>query len=238
MVLAITLPAVLYAMFGLPDADVVLAGGGTVGAAMMVSMCAYGVTTLTLTVFGEELARERSRGWVRTLYATGFPPTVHVAGKECAALVYAGLLVVSTGIVAALAGDVRLPSASWVAFGAVMISGVVIFSVLGLAIAYLARPRAASILTNAVFLPLSFASGFFVPLSQLPGWVSDLAQLMLTYHFGQLAYRIVLPERSIADFTGIATSSLGVHIAWVTTTFGLLGGLTLWAARRETVARG
>ncbi|HYO39258.1 MAG TPA: ABC transporter permease [Nocardioidaceae bacterium] len=237
LALAITVPVLLYAMFGLPNATETLAGGSTVGVAMMVSLAMYGVVTLAITVFGEEVAKERGRGWVRTLYATGFPPAVHLAGKAGAALVHAALVVTAVGALAAFAGGVELSAGRWLGFGVLLVSGVLVFSSLGFAIAYLARPRTATTLINVVFLPLSFASGFFVPLSQLPDWVAAVAHYLPTYHFAQLAYRTVMPEASVEAFTGSATSELWVHVLWVLGSAAALAALALVGARREAVTR-
>lgn len=237
MALAITVPVLLYAMFGLPDAEETLPGGATIGVAMMVSMTMYGVVTLAITVFGEDVAKERGRGWVRTLYATGFPPAVHLAGKAGAALIHATLVVLAVGALAALAGGVDLSPGRWLAFGTLLVTGVLAFSSVGFAIAYLARPRTATTLINVIFLPLSFASGFFVPLSELPGWVSQVAHYLPTYHFAQLAYRTVMPDASVAAFTGAATSPVWVHVLWVAVSAAALATLALMGAHREAVTR-
>lgn len=237
LALAITVPVLLYAMFGLPNAEETLPGGASIGLAMMVSMSMYGVVTLAITVFGEDVAKERGRGWVRTLYATGYPPAVHLAGKAGAALVHAALVVVAVGALAAFAGGVELSPGRWLALGALLVSGVLVFSSLGFAIAYLARPRTATTLINVVFLPLSFASGFFVPLAELPGWVARIAELLPTYHFAQLAYRTVMPETSVTAFTGVATSPVWVHLLWVLGSAAVLTVLALLGARRESVTR-
>jgi len=192
---------------------------------------------LAITVFGEDVAKERGRGWVRTLYATVYPPAVHLAGKAGAALVHATLVVVAVGLLAALAGGVDLSPGQWLAFGAMLVSGVLIFSSLGFAIAYLARPRTATTLINVIFLPLAFASGFFVPLAELPNWVSRVAEYLPTYHFGQLAYRTVMPDESVVAFTGAATSPIWVHVLWVAGSAVALMALALWGARREAVTR-
>jgi ABC-2 type transport system permease protein len=125
----------------------------------------------------------------------------------------------------------------WLGFGALLVAGVLVFSSLGFAIAYLARPRTATMLINVIFLPLSFASGFFVPLSELPSWVSDVAGYLPTFHFGQLAYRTVMPEASVEAFTGTASSPLWVHVLWVLGSAAALAALALWGARREAVTR-
>ncbi|MER3444647.1 MAG: hypothetical protein C4333_11245 [Meiothermus sp.] len=55
-------------------------------------------------------------------------------------------------------------------------------STLGFALGYLARPKAASTIANLVYLPLSFASGFFFPLSRLPEFLREMAPYLPTYH--------------------------------------------------------
>lgn len=233
---AIALPVLLYAMFGLPNASE-LDGGTTVRTAVLVSLCAYGVISLAIFTFGENLAKERGRGWIRTLRATPLPMGTLLLGKIVTAVAHAALIVVSVSLLAGMAGGVNLRVTTWIVFGLTMVGGVVAFSALGFAIALLAKPRAATVISNLIFLPLSFASGFFVPLSQLPAPMRDIAQWLPTFHFGQLAYRIVVPARDIEELTGIPTGSVGTHLAVVTATTITLSGVALLAARREAVTR-
>jgi ABC-2 type transport system permease protein len=65
----------------------------------------------------------------------------------------------------------------------------------------------------------------------------NLAPWLPTFHFGQLAYRIVMPPRDIEDLTGIAPRSVAIHLACVTVATTTLAGLALLAARREAVTR-
>ncbi|PYF96336.1 ABC-2 type transport system permease protein [Georgenia satyanarayanai] len=234
---AVAVPVILYAMFGLPDAGSLLPGGTRVGLAMLVSFGCYGVVSLAIFTFGEDVAKERGRGWPRTLAATPFPTWVHLAGKAASAVVHALAIVVAMSVAAATLGGVRLEATEWLALGAALVSGVLLFSTLGFAIAYLARPRAATVIANLVFLPLSFASGFFFPLSELPDVVGRVAQWLPTYHFGQLAYRTVMPAEDVEFWTGRALQPVWVHLVAVVGTAALLGVVTVWAARREAVTR-
>ncbi|QCB94846.1 ABC transporter permease [Cellulomonas shaoxiangyii] len=234
---AVAVPVLLYAMFGLPNASSRLPGGTRIGLAMLVSLTAYGVVSLALFTFGENVAKDRGRGWLRTLRATPFPTAAYLGGASLTAAVHALLVVAGTGLLAALAGGVRLDVAQWAAFAGIMTAGVLVFSTLGFAIAYLARPRAAVVVANLLFLPLAFASGFFFPLSELPDVIGDLAVYLPTFHFGQLAYRAVMPASDVAVFTGAATQPVAVHLAWVLVSAVLLGAVALAAARREAVTR-
>ena len=234
---AVLIPVILYAMFGLTNASSLLPDGTRVGLAMLLSLSCYGVVTLAIVVFGEDVAKDRGRGWLRTLRATPFPTWVYLAGKLGAALVHGALIVTAMAVLAATAGGVELAPHRWALYAALMLAGVVLFSPLGFAIAYLARPKAAAVIANVVFLPLAFASGFFVPLSELPDVMGDIARYLPTYHFGQLVYRAVIPAGDVEAFTGAATGSAAVHVAWVLGSAVLLAAAALAAARREAVTQ-
>jgi ABC-2 type transport system permease protein len=233
---AVAIPVLLYVMFALPNSDE-LDGGTTMRTAMLVSLSAYGVISLAIFSFGENVAKERGRGWTRTLRATPLPTSIHLLAKTITAVAHAALIVTAMSLLAATGGNVDLPTSAWVAFGTTMLAGVVTFSALGYAIALLARPRAATVISNLIFLPLAFASGFFVPLSELPATMRNLAPWLPTFHFGQLAYRIVMPPSDIEELTGITTQSIATHLTWVTATTTTLAGLALLAARREGATR-
>jgi ABC-2 type transport system permease protein len=233
---AVAIPVLLYVMFALPN-HAELEGGTTMRTAMLVSLSAYGVISLAIFTFGENVAKERGRGWTRTLRATPLPIGIHLLAKTVTAVAHAALIVTAMSLLAVTAGSVDLPASTWIAFGATMLAGVVTFSALGYAIALLARPRAATVISNLIFLPLAFASGFFVPLSELPVMMRNLAPWLPTFHFGQLAYRIVMPPRDVEDLTGITTQPIVTHLAWVTVATTALTGLALLAARREAVSQ-
>ena len=232
---AVIIPVILYAMFGLTNASIVLPEGTTVGLAMLLSLSCYGIVTLAIVVFGEDVAKDRGRGWLRTLRATPLPTGIYLAGKLGAALVHAVLIAVLMAVLASTAGGVRLDAGQWAVFGALMLGGVVLFSPLGFAIAYLVKPKAAAVIANVVFLPLAFASGFFVPLANLPAVLSDVAHYLPTYHFGQLVYRSLMPAGDVEALVGGALQPIAVHVTWVLGSAFLLGAAALLAARRETV---
>jgi ABC-2 type transport system permease protein len=232
----VAIPVLLCMMFGLPNPNE-LDGGTTIRTAMLVSLSAYGIVSLAIFSFGEHVARERGRGWTRTLRATPLPISVHLVGKAIAAVAHAALIVVAMSVLAATAGDIDLPATTWIAFGATMLAGLLAFSALGFAIALLARPRAATVISNLIFLPLAFASGFFVPLSELPATMRTIAPWLPTFHFGQLAYRTVMPAHDVEDLTGIPTGPVAAHLAWVAAATIALAALALAAGRREAVSR-
>jgi ABC-2 type transport system permease protein len=93
------------------------------------------------------------------------------------------------------------------------------------------------VIADVIFLPLAFASGFFMPLFQLPAVIRQIAEFLPTFHFGQLMYRIVMPDGDVEFGTGAATRPAGVHVAWIAGSFLVLSAVALLAARREAVTR-
>jgi ABC-2 type transport system permease protein len=58
---------------------------------------------------------------------------------------------------------------------------------MGMAIGYFAGPSSAPAVVNLIYLPLSFASGLWLPVDALPGFLQRLAPALPPYHLGQLA---------------------------------------------------
>ena len=57
---------------------------------------------------------------------------------------------------------------------------------LGMAIGYSTSANAAPAVTNLIYLPMSFISGIFIPLSQLPSGIQTAGKLLPLYHYSQL----------------------------------------------------
>ena len=230
----VILPVILFAMFGLPNSGSVLPGGTSVVAMIFVSFACYGVVSQALFSFGAELAAERQKGWLRRLRATPMPMWVYFAGKLAMNLVFTVTIAGAMALLAQLGGDASFDLGRLLGTAAVLLLGTVVFSPMGAAIAYLARPKAVATIVNLVFLPLSFASGFFFPLRQLPQVLQDLAPWLPTYHFGQLARDTMAPAADVEAFGGgSATGSTALHLAVVLGWAVVCVAATVWGYRRE-----
>ncbi len=229
----VVLPIILFAMFGLPNAGDVLPGGSTVVALIFVSFSCYGVVSQSLFSFGAELATERQKGWLRRLRATPMPMAVYFVGKLAMNLIFTVGIVGGMALLAQFAGEADFEPSRLLVTGAVMLLGTLVFSPMGAAIAYLARPKAVATIVNLVFLPLSFLSGFFFPLRQLPTVLQDIAPWLPTFHFGQLAWSAIAPAQDVTAFGVDRTGSLAVHLVVVVGWFGLCTLVTVWGYRRE-----
>ena len=77
---------------------------------------------------------------------------------------------------------------------------------------------------NLIYVPLAFASGLFIPVSQLPVLrAQQVAPYLPTYHYGQLAWSAI----------GAPSEPVAVSLAWLTAYMVLFLALALRAYRRE-----
>jgi ABC-2 type transport system permease protein len=214
----VTVPVILFAMFGLSNSGETMPSGTNVATILIGSFSAYGVVSLCIFTFGIDVAQERRRGWLRRLRATPMPMWAYFVGKIAMALAFT-LVIMALIVGAAVAARVPVDAVALLRTTGVLLLGTVAFAPLGFALAFLASPKAASAIGNLIFLPLSFCSGFFMSLRTLPQFLQDLAPYLPTYHFGRLVWAQVAPADDITLLTGRAPSDLGVHLAWVAGAF-------------------
>lgn len=198
-------PIMFFAMFGLPNLNNTI-GGINAGAYMMASYGAYSVMSVAIFSFGAAIAAERGLGWNKLLRATPLRPMTTFTSKVAMALLFgAGSLAALFAFGAAVA-RVRLPLAQWLELGGLTVLGMIPFVALGLFIGYLAGPNSAPAVANLIFLPLSFASGFFLPLEFLPDVMQKVAPYLPAYHTGQLGWGAL----GAGDGEGLA-----YHLLWL-----------------------
>lgn len=229
----VAIPAMLFLMFGLPNASQKLPEGTTVGALMMASFSAYGILSLAIFTFGVDIANERGKGWLRLMRASPMPAWVYFAGKFAMSILFASIVLLVVFAAAFLLAGVRLESVAWIRLFFILLTGGLAFSTLGFALAYWTRPRAASAIANLVYLPLSFVSGFFFPLNGLPEVLRNLAPYLPTYHYGQLVWGAVGSPKDVGLFTGITPGAPLEHAVWLVGCFVFFGVLAVWGYQRD-----
>ena len=229
----VAVPVILYAMFGLPSADMTTSTGMSVAKLMTASFAAYGVVSLAIFSFGSEVASERGKGWLRRLRATPMPMWAYFAGKVTSALCFTLLIAGLILACAVLFGDVRLTAAEALGLMGVLLVGTVAFAPFGFAIAYWFPPKAAVAISNLVFLPIAFLSGFFFPRGELPQALVDIPPYLPTYYFGQLAWGQLGGPDDYTVFVAANASPWWVSALWVGGLFLVCCVLTVWGYRRE-----
>lgn len=120
------------------------------------------------------------------------------------------LLLVLSGF-AIVVGGVQLGVTGWITLIASLVLGVLPFIVLGFAIGNVVNPTGAAPIINLSFFILAFASGVFVPLSQLPDILQNIALYSPFYRLAQLAWNAV----------GVQTGSIGDAV-WLLALYGVV----------------
>jgi ABC-2 type transport system permease protein len=139
-----------------------------VGAYLLVSFAAYGVGNVMVYGFGIGVAVERGQKVDVLMRAMPIPPLVVITAKVLNALVFSLISIVALIAYGVVVGGVHQDLGVWVSVIGRLLAGSLPFVGLGFAIGYGASPNAAPALANLIYLPLSFASGLFMPVSQLP----------------------------------------------------------------------
>jgi ABC-2 type transport system permease protein len=223
----LALPIVFFTFFGLPVAHVVRGDGVSIGAYLLASFGAYAVGNVMVYGFGIGVANERGMKIDRLMRASPLPPLVFMLAKVVTALVFslvALVLLIGYGIVV---GGIHQTPAVWATIIARLLAGSLPFIGLGFAIGYWSGPNAAPALANLIYLPLSFASGLFVPLNQLPVFIQTLAPYLPSYHYAQLAWSAL----------GAGREPLGVSLLWLGGYTVLFLTLAVRSYRREERAK-
>jgi ABC-2 type transport system permease protein len=213
-------PLVFYLLFGVA----LRRGGGPFDFAtyLVATYGAFGVMNAALFGFGVGTAVERGQGWMLFKRATPMPPFAWFAGKLAACMLFAAFMVSCLFTLAATMGGVHLAAAQWLSLAGVLVAGTVPFAAFGLAVGSWAGPNSAPAVINLLSLPMAFASGMWIPLQMLPGFLRKIALYLPAYHFSQLALgRIGMtggsgvgePAGKGAAFLAVFTL-LALYVAW------------------------
>jgi ABC-2 type transport system permease protein len=186
-VFTLALPVVFYLFFGISNSRYSIAGVSG-GAYLLASFATYAVANVMLSTFGMGVALDRGRRMDALMRATPLPPAVFMASRVVVAVLFGLVSLAAVSVFAVLTGGVRMAPGTWVAFVGWLLVGSLPFLALGLAIGYLVSANAAPAVVNLVALPLYFASGIFMPISQLPHFIGQIAPYLPTYRLGQLAW--------------------------------------------------
>ncbi|MDV6373777.1 ABC transporter permease [Deinococcus arenicola] len=220
-------PILWFALFGLPNVNEQMPDGTNVGRYILVSFGTYSLLTLAMYSFGLAVAAERTGGWLRLLRASPMPAPLYFLGKVGAALLFSGLSLGLLYTFAHFAGGVTLPLGLALTILGKLLLGSVPLIALGFMIGFLVNPTAANVIANVVSVLMSFASGLFVPLDDLPAVMQKLAPFLPTYHLAQIGWGTV---------TGHTSSEL-THWLYLALYAVVFGGLAIWGLKRDE-ARG
>lgn len=217
---SVLMPVGFYALFTSIFGREQAVGELPYAATSLATYGAFGVVSVMLLNPGIGVAEDRTRGWLRVKMVSATPIGVSLAARVVAALPYALGVIVAMSVASLLIAGPVLGVGTWLRLVAVLVLGGLPFALFGLAVGFVASSNATAAILNAVLFPMVLASGLWIPLEIMPGWVQAVAPFLPTYHLAQLAQ---------AQLTG--APALGHLLAVLLTT--ALGALAAGAAYRN-----
>ncbi|HVD00282.1 MAG TPA: ABC transporter permease [Candidatus Dormibacteraeota bacterium] len=178
-------PAILYLFLGTQKG---VYQGVSAHQYVLASLATYSVVNVALFSFGVTVATERGSKIDALLRASPMRPYAPVVAKTVSALVFAVMALAVLYAVAFLVGGVRMDLDRWLSLSWHLLLGMIPFLLMGFAFGYLSSPTAAVAVVNLVFLPMSFASGIFIPITQLPDFIQRVGPYLPMYPLGRLAW--------------------------------------------------
>ena len=173
--------------------------------------------------FGIGVATERVEGWLALKRLTPVPSWIFLSSKLLMAAAFTTIVLIVLYALAAYAGGARFERWQWLALAAVHLVTVPPMGLLGLAVGLRFRPQSAAGIINIVFLGMAALGGLWLPMSILPPFIQQGANVLPTRHLSQLAMYAAGVDRDVNPLTHLA-----VTVAF-TALFGLMAA---WAWRR------
>lgn len=154
---------------------------------LLASYSVFGVMSPGLFGFGVSLAMERENGLLTLKRALPMPPGAYLLGKMVMSMLAAGMVIVLLLTLAVGLGHVRLQLPQALALLLTGMLGVLPFCALGMLVGTLVKGQGAPGVINIIYLPMSFLSGLWIPLSMLPTALQRIAPVWPSAHLQQLA---------------------------------------------------
>jgi len=150
-------------------------------------MALYGAVLATGSD-GAMVSVERLLGWSRQLRITPLAPGAYIAIKMTTSLVLGLAAVLAVYAVGLLTHKPAMPAGLWVATGAALWIGSLLFAAFGLFVGYLLPSENVMQIIGFSLMLFSFGGGLFVPLSQFSHALRVLATFTPLYGLNQLVH--------------------------------------------------
>ncbi len=183
---AILFPVMFYLFFG------VIFNHGNVQAStyMLATYGTFGVIGPALFTFGVGLAVERGQGWLDIKEASPMPPSAQILARILVAMLFSLIIILSLFLLAWSLANVQLALWQWLTLATVLVLGGLPFCVFGLTLGLVLKSNAAPAAVNLIYLPVSFFSGLWIPISMFPDIMQTIAWFLPPHHLAQLALSV------------------------------------------------
>ncbi|MEV5408326.1 ABC transporter permease [Thermopolyspora sp. NPDC052614] len=179
LVFNFSFPVVLLVLFGsIFRGD--LANGITMSQLYTAGLIGAGLMSTSFQNLAISIAVEREEGGLKRLAGTPMPRTAYFVGKVLSVLLVTVLEIAILLVVGVLLYDLKLPTGvtGWFTFAWVFVLGLTASALLGIAASSLPRSaKSAAAVITMPFVMLQFVSGVYIPFTQLPDWLINIASV-------------------------------------------------------------
>ncbi len=175
----------------------------------IIALAIISASTQSLAI---NLTDDRERGMLKRVRGTPLPVPVFVGGRVGNSLLVALLMLVIVATIGKLVYGVSIPTTTLPAVLVTVAVGAFAFCCLGFAMTTIIPSEdAAPAITNALILPLYFISGIFIPDSEIPSGVLQVADVFPIRPFFEAFFTAWDPNTTGAGFE---LGNLAVVGAW------------------------
>jgi len=196
---------------------------------LLATYSCFGMVGASLFGLGAGVATERVQGWLELKQASPMPRLAYLAAKTVSCSAFALIIVALLITLGVTLGGVTMTAGEAIKLAGITLAGAIPFASMGLLLALVMPANAAPGIINLIYLPMSFASGLWMPLSMLPHWMQKIAPALPTYHYAQLALNIFGYAQPGSTMSGHWEALIGF-------TCLMLGGAWLIFTRSEAKA--
>lgn len=177
-------PVMFYLIFGLTNHHTEYARY------LLGSYSCFGMFGAALFGLGAGVAMDRAQGWLELKQASPMPRIVYLIAKTIGCAVIALITVGALLALGLTMGGVTMTFPQVAELLLITLAGAVPFAAFGLLVSFIMPPNAGPGIINIIYLPMSFASGMWMPINTLPHWIQRIAPFLPTYHYTQIGLNI------------------------------------------------
>lgn len=186
LVPSLIFPIMFYTFFG-----IIFTMSPDMPTYMLATYGTFGVIGPALFSFGVGIAIERGQGWFDIKEVSPMPASAYILARIAVTFFFSFCTVFLLFSVGFLFGNVELQITQWLLLAAVLILGSLPFCAIGLALGLYLSSSSAPAVVNLIYLPMSFLSGLWVPITMFPGLLQTIANFLPPYHLAQLSLKVV-----------------------------------------------
>lgn len=182
----VVLPLIFLVLFTSIFGNGTLPNGQKVSTLYVPGILTLAIVSATAVNLAITMSTRRERGVLKRFRGTPVSPATFILSQTLAGTVIAYMMTVIISVIGRIVYGVSLQLATLPNLIISVTIGAMAFAAIGLALTtIISSVDAAPAVTNAIFLPLYFVSGVFIPNDEVPDWVQQIGNLFPVSHLNQ-----------------------------------------------------